>query len=241
MEARDLIPLKKIITDKFPLLAGITALGYLVIYFHQVGFSIYYGYPEDFIFFDLSTLLKSAAILYAFAILVIFPISMLGILKHKKTAYSLIILITSLIYFSVFETRNPLTFFTSNTSITLLNISLLFILPFSYMHSIRQAFKKDALLIQKLLLIVITGLNLVIVPSLIAKISSFKKPDYYQLKDNESFVLLSSSGGKMIFGSCNNGNKTFLLTDTSPTLTLVEISSKIEKDKIRDCYFNSRR
>lgn len=232
---------KKVISDKFPFLAGTTALGYLIAYFFQVGIALYYGYPEDFIFFDLSTLLKSIAILYTALILFVAPISLLGVFKFKKILYLVAPVLSIALYYVSFGLQNPLVFFNNTTSISYMIIISTFSLPIFYANLIINSLEGSLQSMSRLFLMAVTALSLVTVPFFIGQVTSFKVNTYYQLKNKEDFILLSSSGGKMVFGKCINGEKEFFLSDTSPNLSLQPITSKEIRNKIRDCYFFSKK
>lgn len=241
MENKKIIRWKKTLTDKFPFLAGITALGYMIAYFFQVGIAAYYGYPEDFIFFDLSTLLKSIAIIYCILIIFIAPASLLSILNHKKWLYLIIgPLLGVILYYCSFGMQNPFTFFNEKTAISLIIASQTVTLPIMCAMLYFNSSRKHLSSISNLSIIAFLALTLVAAPALIGQVLSYKKDTFYQLKDKENFILLSSSGGKMVFGKCTKGEKEFLLTDTSPNLSLQIITSQETHDKIKNCFFNSR-
>ena len=66
--------IKKILKSNFPLIAVLTSIGYLMSYYYQLSLANYYGYPEEYIAFDLDTLLRTFALFFTLALIMLTPL-----------------------------------------------------------------------------------------------------------------------------------------------------------------------
>lgn len=230
--------LKNIIKSNISLITALTSLGYMVSYFYQLSVAIYYGYPEEYISFDLDTLLRTMAFFLLLALIVIAPLVLISQLLSKKWVLLLSVIIMFVIYFIIFQAVNPFSFFSIRRAISLMAVIScpLMIISCIYTYLSRLNGVRNRMI--DVTLIISFVFLIYQVPTLIGKLSSYAKENYFHLEEGKDYILLSSSGDKLIFGSCDRFGVNFILKDSSSVGVLTPIKNKDEKIKIRDCFFN---
>lgn len=102
--------IKKILKSNFPLIAFLTSIGYLMSYYYQLSIAKYYGYPEEYIAFDLNNLLRTFALFFILSLVIFVPLS-LAPSKNNNGRLVLVFLLTLIfIYGLIFSFANPFTF-----------------------------------------------------------------------------------------------------------------------------------
>ncbi|EOI2369665.1 TPA: hypothetical protein ACK1V4_002489 [Klebsiella aerogenes] len=230
--------IKKILKSNFPLIAFLTSIGYLMSYFYQLSIANYYGYPEEYISFDLDALLRTFALFFTIALIIIAPLSLISTKNNKGWLALIFLLFLFFIYLAVFSPVNPLTFFVGGKAISLPVIIAYAIVPvatfytlLTYINGARYP-KLSVFSIMLLAFSIYTG------PNLVGTFSSYAKLKYFHLDKESQYVLLSSSGSRMIFGACDTKGVRFLLKESSTVGELIPFNTQNEGVKIRDCFFN---
>lgn len=230
--------LKKSLKSNFPLVAILTSVGYLISYNYQLSIANYYGYPEEYIAFDLDTLLRTFAYFFALTLVIFVPMLLYSSSISKAWLVLIFAIILASIYLMVFSSVNPFTFFDDKKAIGLSAIFGYATIPIMSFYIILSYFDEIRHPRSGLFVVVISAFLLQTGPNLIGVFSSYAKSQYFQLKENEKYILLSSNGGRLIFGSCDATGVSFLLKDSSSVGELTSIKSKEPVEKIRDCFFN---
>lgn len=230
--------LKKALKGNFPLVAILTSVGYLVSYFYQLSIANYYGYPEEYIAFDLDVLLRTFAYFFALALIIFAPMLLYPSSMSKGWLVLIFGLILISLYLRVFSAVNPFSFFNDKKAIGMTTIFGYATVPIFSFYIILSYFDDIKHPKSGVFVLVVSAFLLNTGPNLIGSFSSYAKSQYFQLKQDEKYVLLSSNGGRMIFGSCDSSGVSFLLKDVSSVGELTSIKSKEQLNKIRDCFFN---
>lgn len=229
--------LKKFIKGNIPLIAALTSLGYLVSYYYQLSLASYYGYPEEYISFDLDTILRTLAFFLLLIIIAIAPLFLLTQFLGKKWTYLVFFCILLTIYLTIFKFVNPFTFFSVHRAISIIIVLAYLTLPLSFLYILQSYLSDISDNRTGFFLIIITAIMVYIVPSFIGQISAYAKKQYFQLDQQKNYILLSSSGDKLIFGSCSKSGVKFMLKDNSSVESLTPVKDKEEIRKIRECFF----
>lgn len=229
---------KRSLKSNLPLIAILTSIGYLMCYYYQLSIANYYGYPEEYIAFDLNTLLKTCALFFLLALVTLGPISLSP--SHTKKLWILLIFeaVLLLIYLSVFSVVNPFSFFSNTKAISLTIIMGYAIIPVLSFYIILSYFEGVRFPKSGISIVITASFLIYSIPNAIGAFSSYAKSQYFQLAKNEQFILLSSSGNRLIFGSCNESGVKFLLKNDSTSEILIPVKTKEQVTKIRDCFFN---
>lgn len=230
--------LKKSLKTNFPLVAILTSVGYLTSYYYQLSIANYYGYPEEYISFDLDTLLRTFAYFFALALVVFAPMILYPSSIRKRWLVLIFSFILILLYLIVFSAANPFTFFNNKKAIGLIAIFGYATIPVMSFYIILSYFDGNRHPKSGIFALVISAFLLNTGPNLIGAFSSYAKSHYFQLKQDEKYILLSSNGGRLIFGSCDASGVNFLLKDTSSVGELIPVKSRKKIETIRDCFFN---
>lgn len=231
--------IKKILKSNFPLIAVLTSIGYLMSYFYQLSLANYYGYPEEYIAFDLDTLLRTFALFFTLALIMLTPLFLTPQKSISSGWLSLVFLLfLFFIYGVIFSFANPFTFFANGKAISLPTIVGYPIIPAVTFYTLLSYFDKVRHPKLGMFAIVLLAFAIYSIPNLIGTFSSYAKVRYFHLEKDAQYVLLSSSGGRLIFGTCNANGVSFLLKDSSSVGELIPVKTKTEGIKIRDCFFN---
>lgn len=230
--------LKKILKSNFPLITILTSIGYLMSYYYQLSIANYYGYPEEYVVFDLDTLLRTFAFFFLLALVALAPMFLSSSFIGKGWLNFIFSFVLISIYLSVFSFVNPFTFFGAEKAISLTTIISYAMIPSMSFYIITSYFDDVRHPRSGLFVMVIFAFLIFTGPNYIGAFSSYAKSQYFQLAQNEKYVLLSSSGGRLVFGSCDDKGVKFLLKDSSSVEMLTPVKPKENIIKIRDCFFN---
>lgn len=230
--------LKKNLTSNLPLVAILTSVGYLVSYYYQLSIANYYGYPEEYITFDLDSLLRTFAYLFALALIIFAPMLLYFTAVSKRFMILIFAIVLVSMYLRVFTAVNPFTFFDDKKAIGVSTIFGYTTIPILSFYIILSYFDKIRHPKSGIFVLVISAFLLNTGPKIIGAFSSYAKSQYFQMQQDEKYILLNSNGGRFIFGSCEPTGVKFLLKDASSVGELTSITSKEQTEKIRDCFFN---
>lgn len=230
--------IKKILKSNFPLIAFLTSIGYLMSYYYQLSIANYYGYPEEYIAFDLNNLLRTFALFFTLSLIIFVPLS-LAPSKNNNGRLVLAFLLTLIfIYGLIFSFANPFTFFAHGKAINLLTIVGYMTIPVGAFYALLSYFDGVRHPRSGVFTIVFLAFTIYTIPNVVGSFSSYAKVNYFHLESDARYVLLSSTGGRLIFGACNADGVSFLLKDSSSVDGLTPVKTNNEGIKIRDCFFN---
>lgn len=230
--------IKKILKSNLPLAAIFTSIGYLVSYYYQLSIANYYGYPEEYIVFDLDTLLRTLAYFFVLALILLSPIYLTSSLISNRWLVLVFAFVLVVVYVLVFSFVNPFAFFNDKKAINITTFTGYAVIPIMSFYIIASHFDEVKHPKSGVFVIVICTFLLYTGPNFIGKFSSYAKSQYFHLLEDEAYVLLSSNGGRLVFGSCDGAGVKFQLKDSSSVGTLIPVKSKENNIKIRDCFFN---
>ncbi|EOT7379622.1 hypothetical protein [Enterobacter cloacae] len=230
--------IKKSLKGNFPLIAALSSIGYLMYYFYQLSIANYYGYPEEYIVFDLGTLLRTFAFFFILGLIVIAPMFLYSALIGKRWLVVIFALTLTCIYFNVFAFVNPLTFFGEGKAIKMSTLFGYVTIPILSFYIILSYFDEVRHPQSGLFVTIILAFLIYSGPNYVGSFYSYAKPQYFLMEKNREYVLLSSIGGRMVFGSCDKSGVRFLQKDSSSEEVLIPVKSKEEIIKIRDCFYN---
>lgn len=230
--------IKKIFKSNFPLIAFLTPVGYLMSYYYQLSIANYYGYPEEYIAFDLDTLLRTFAFFFTLTLIIFVPLSLAPSKSNNSWLALAFLLLLFFIYGLIFSFANPFTFFANGKAIGLSTIIGYSIIPVVTFYIILSYFNGVKHPKTGMFAIMLLAFSIYTIPNLVGSFSSYAKVKYFHLEKDVRYVLLSSTGGRLIFGACDTNGVSFLLKDSSSVGELVPFKTKNEGVRIRDCFFN---
>ncbi|HCT5582436.1 TPA: hypothetical protein OT143_001897 [Enterobacter kobei] len=221
-----------------PLLAILSSVGYLVSYFYQLAFSAFYGYPEEYVMFDLVTALKSLSLFFVCIAMIASICIFISSIKLKKIIPPVVFFLTGVIFVTIFGVDDLGVIFYKNSPISLLSVISFFIIgaPFSMvLIDILDGKKLDVYAYGGF--IIMASMMVFTVPTMLGKLQAYSKTEYYSLNGRSEYILLASSGDGMVFGSCVNGFTKYLFISGDKNLAVTPVGKIKDNVKVRDCFY----
>ncbi|HBK4768455.1 TPA: hypothetical protein LLS86_004934 [Serratia liquefaciens] len=252
--------LDTLLKNEIPIVTLITALCYGISYLFQWGYSSYFGYPIEFIYIDINTMLKTLFWLLGFG--VVAAILLTGqymALKNGRRLVALVVgfLILIFAYLIVFGFENPLKLLDSDSTITLGEISNIAYLPInlaitvnSYLQTRRylteaeeQGVDNEYILSMRRrelwsrsILLILTVFTSAIFFFSAGKIAAYKSIRIYESDANPSVVLLNIYNNKFVTGRCSKNGVAFNYSEDSTKYTYIRISDAKRIQEIKKCF-----
>jgi len=250
-----------LLKNEIPIVTLITALCYGIAYLFQWGYSSYFGYPIEFIYIDINTMLKTLFWLLGFGVVAATLLTgQYMALKNGRrlVAFAVGLLILILAYLIVFGFENPLKLLDSDSTITLGEISNIAYLPInlaitvnSYLQTRRYlteaeeqgggdneyilSMRRRELWARSILLVLTVSTSAVFFYSA-GKIAAYKSIRIYESDANPRVFLLNVYNNKFVTGRCSKNEVAFNYSEDSTKYTYIRVSDAKRIQEIKKCF-----
>ncbi|MEX3170546.1 MULTISPECIES: hypothetical protein [Serratia] len=249
-----------LLKNEIPIVTLITALCYGIAYLFQWGYSSYFGYPTEFIYIDINTMLKTLFWLLGFGVIAATLLTGQYIaLKNGRRLVALAVgfLILIFAYLIVFGFENPLKLLDSDSTITLGEISNIAYLPINLAITVNAYLQTRMYLVEaeeqggdnehilsmrkrelwsRSILLVLTVFTSAIFFYSAGKIAAYKSTRIYESDTNPSAFLLNVYNNKFVTGRCSKNGVSFNYSEDSTKYTYVRVSDAKRIQEIKKCF-----